>query len=232
MGYKCIKLILIFSNKLYLYFSTQFISTMADYKKVIRILSEAKTSVALELKDDPHALRIDTGLTHMVNHLSLLTGNDAEAKSAVKIGNATSIAGEPIAKKETVKAEDLDPKDDKVAELKEAVDKVYAGFLNDTNSELLKLDKTVLRGVAKKAGLQDYKDAVLNSKYMDKVKAAIKKEAANLQERIDQAQAKVTDLTKQIGELEEAGGPLGEVNALEVQLQEAMASLTELQNQQ
>jgi len=214
---------------------------MADYKKVVSILQDAKDRLASELtepQDQNHKIRLQHALDREINHISLVTGTGVvvDAAPRTKLGPATSIAGEKIERPKLVVARDLEPKDEKLELLRKQVNETYGIFLTTENKELLK--HVVLKGVAKKAGL-NVKDlpAKLNTKAIEEIKAAIKKENDALNARITEAEKNVGDAKALQIEAEEAynqavkdGKPEADLTTLKAAADKAAETQTEAQS--
>lgn len=178
---------------------------MSKYALVADILTKAKEEINVLLidpQDQAHRLRLEHALDRESNYLSLITGTgDIATKPTNKLGPATSIAGEKIERPKLIVAKDLEPKDEKIEVLKAQVNEAYGIFLTTESKELLKLDHLVLKGVAKKAGLNPKElPAKLNVKAIEEIKAAIKKEQDELDAKIADAETKVKEANEVFAE--------------------------------
>ena len=119
----------------------------------------------------------------------ILEPENAEKKT--KLGPITRFMGKEI-KQDKVTAADLDPNEAVKKQYLQKVDKLYEqiSFIQPSiilNSYTIDEDILVLRGVAKRAGIENYKDRELNIQFVEEIVAAIKakKDEAALQKTID-----------------------------------------------
>lgn len=153
---------------------------MDKHAKVIEALQFAKEQIEEILSDAEdvnHKIRLTHRLQMDIDHVNLLFDIGIQSETPTILPPATTIGGKKIVYKQKVSEKDVDPDEDKVKVLRKQVKEAYDAFLTTENSELLKLDGLVIRGVAKKAGLNKVnKDnpETITAQFIDEIKAAIK----------------------------------------------------------
>lgn len=90
----------------------------------------------------------------------------------------TSFMGEKIVREKKISSDDLNPDETRKANFRDKVNKLYGTILNLTphivlNSYTMADDILVLRGVAKLAGIEDYKERELTAAFVEDIKKAI-----------------------------------------------------------
>lgn len=152
-----------------------------QYKAVAAVLKSTITSINEILKDpadEMHRIRITGDLQRQHDQLLLLTGaGDLETGQSAVLGPAKTIGGKPIAKQRRFTADDMIPADDKVNNLRKQVDAAVGYFGPDASAEgiLANIPELLIRGVAKKAGLQVTKDEPkdITVEFIEKIKEAL-----------------------------------------------------------
>lgn len=115
---------------------------------------------------------------------------------------ATGFDGKPhenfmgvVSKPAPVQEEDLAPQDDVLAKLKADIEEAWPTFGDRTNEDILKtVDPLVIRGIAKKAGVDGFAATKLDSAFIDDIKAHM----------IEQAQVNTAKASGLSGEHQEA----------------------------
>lgn len=158
-----------------------------QYKAAAAILKGAQASIEAILihpEDEMHRLRLFNDLQRSHDQLLLLTGTgDLENQQGTVLGPAKTIGGRPIKNMPKITEADLTPSDDKVLQLKQRVESALEYFGPYANSEgiLANIPDIVIRGVAKKAGLQVTKDEPkeITAEFIEEVKAALSKKSTS-----------------------------------------------------
>lgn len=135
-------------------------------------------------------LRLNTDLDKLLNHLNFLSGTEPIIQSTEPMFKPlTEFMGDPITLPKQIKPEDLQPSDadrelylQKVNKLYEEIDTIAEqGILN---SYTIPEDVMVLRGVAKKAGIEGYEDRPIDEAFINNiVKAKAAKIAGDKQQQ-------------------------------------------------
>jgi hypothetical protein len=152
-----------------------------QYKAVAAILTSTITTISQLLnssEDEMHKLRISNRLKQEADQLLLLTGSgDLQTGQPAVLGPATTIGGKPIGKVRKFTEADMIPSDDKVHQLKEAIEDALEYFGPEANAAgiLANIPELVIRGVAKKAGLKVTKDEPkeLTVEFIEQIKTAL-----------------------------------------------------------
>jgi hypothetical protein len=153
---------------------------MNKYAAVIEQLQFAKAEIEkllTEPEDENHRIRLTHRLQVDIDHINLLHNVGLKVSPPAPAGPATTMGGKPIIYKKRVTEEDVKPEETDVAVLKKFVKEAYDSFLTTENSEILKMNDTVVRGVAKKAGMNKVnKDnpEKITDQFINEIKEAIK----------------------------------------------------------
>jgi hypothetical protein len=124
------------------------------------------------------ALRIANRLGVESNQLKAIIGVTIESHgSHVEFGPLTHLDG-PIKDKVEITEEDLDVTAPQIIELKDKVLKFEESFAERTNDEVLGAiittdDTLIIRGLAKKAGLEDFQDAPIDEDFVVRIREGI-----------------------------------------------------------
>jgi hypothetical protein len=160
--------------------NTYFMST-SKYQAVSDVLKAAQSQINVLLSDNEdelHRLHIVQVLQQQSNRILLITGTgDLSAQQTTTLGPARTIGGKPIEKVRRFAESDLVPADDKVYQLKKNVKSALLYFGPNASAEgiLANIPELIIRGVAKKAGLQVTKDEPkeLTVEFIDQIKVAL-----------------------------------------------------------
>lgn len=138
-------------------------------------------------------------LQHLVHVGGVLEPD--ESKKQTKLQPMTSFMGRPL-KQDRVVSADLDPKESEKQQFLGKVEKLYnqIGFIQPSiilNSYTIPEDVLVLRGVAKRAGVDGYESKELTISFIEEIQFAIeqKKEVEQKQKIIDTSAKKGTEVT-------------------------------------
>lgn len=161
---------------------------MENVRKAVEALTKSKTEVlALLAKDNVGeivSIGISTKFDQMINSLSFITGDFNPGTPNFSFEPITTFMGEKLETPVVVVAEQLEPTKDDTTAYVEKVDALQKNFPALENNKILEsyvtlTDVLVLRGVAKRAGLEDFREAEINSIYIDKIREGLKaKDAA------------------------------------------------------
>jgi hypothetical protein len=146
--------------------------------EVLKGAIAALNAILTKPEDEMHRIKITQTLQREADYLVLVTGaGDVTENKGSVLGPATTIGGKAIAKLPRITERELRPSDDKVLDLKEQVESalVYFGPDADSAGILANLPDIVIRGVAKKAGLQvtKQKPEILTVEFVDQIKTAV-----------------------------------------------------------
>lgn len=156
-------------------------------KKAFAILQKAKSDVEKTLSAKEHStllLGITAGFNKISNKLAFLSGVNINQDSKRKFDPITNFMGEDLSIPEPIKEDDLSPSEKEKAVFISKVDKLYAsidtiaidGLLNDYK---LPEDVLVIRGIAKRAGVEGYEDKEISVKFIEEIIAAKKQKEAD-----------------------------------------------------
>ncbi len=141
--------------------------------------------------------RIVNKLTLEVNFINSITGIQTAPVTSAEAGPLTHIMGEEIKRHKPVVAEDLEPtnmeKDKFIADR----DNLYSQFLTLKNEQIytkakMPMGDSVIRAVAKKAGVENYADAKINDIFLSAIRKGIQAEK-DLQKSLTDAEQKVKE---------------------------------------
>lgn len=150
---------------------------MQNLKEVAKVLADAKAEIALLIPVDQDMLRLQflSPLERLVNRASFLGGEIVNSTEKVEYPPITEFMGEKIERMVPVKEEDLDPdqeaKDKFLAKI-DTLQKDLGGLETKKilESYVTKEDRLVLRGLAKRANVEDYKDAEINVSFIEAIR--------------------------------------------------------------
>lgn len=152
-------------------------------KEAVTILVDAKENVLEVLNEKDHGLTVITvqsGLDKLINKLSFLSGMAQEAPrdASARFEPVTEFMGESILRASEVTKEELNPKDLERKRFVERVDNLESSIETMTTEKVLDShttpeDQNVLRGVAKRAGLEDYRDGDINEAFVEKIRRGL-----------------------------------------------------------
>jgi hypothetical protein len=175
---------------------------MQDLQKNYVLAAEVLEDAMDEIKallSDPNSQLIYVGihaaLQKQANRLHFLGGSTPKhGISDQEYKPITEFMGEKIEHRKEVNFEDLEPGEADRLQYVEKVNSLYAelptlSLRGVLHSMTITDDILVLRGVAKKAGMQDFEDAVITEEYLEKVVKAInERNAFEAQEKSIHAQ--------------------------------------------
>lgn len=186
-------------------------TTSTPIEEASKLISSTQTQLKKLLGTGEYShlwLGLDAHLTRMGNQLQHLSGQQFDAPVQEEYEPITNFMGEEIAYKDEIKVEDLDPEEAERAIFLDKVDRLYLQF--DTiepdgilNSHTTPEDVLVVRGVAKKAGVEGYEERELTIPFIEAISKAIKAKAQGdakekqMEEEL-QKQNKIVDLQERI----------------------------------
>lgn len=142
---------------------------------VVDILILAKNQIAdiTNGTDYGHiSLNIDSSLTGLINRVSFLAGVPITVRQSQEFKPITEFMGEDILTPQPIKPADLEPTDTEETLYKTKVHTLYDALPTIPIKEILDSyvtteDQLVLRGVARLAGVTDYKEAPINEAFIN-----------------------------------------------------------------
>lgn len=157
--------------------------------QVMEVLAQVRQFINNKLAELPELvqvrIRLDNDFGKMIGFLAGTTGVGAEVHSGGIIDQlfkydqpVTRMFGEDINRPQPVTDRDLTPTDGEKAEYQKRRDDLYERFADMSDDQLSAMLKTpdgvrTIRGVGKKAGLDNFKDRPVNVKYFEDVRALI-----------------------------------------------------------
>jgi hypothetical protein len=147
------------------------------------ILQAARDEVLHILGDQEHGMTvisIRSKMDQLINNLNFLSGTTATTpiNAVDQFKPVTSFMGEPIETPKLIEPEQLTPQASERNLFLERVIELETQFPNMPNDKIL--DKysipeyqNVLRGVAKRAGLENYKGGIIDNQFIDDIRAAM-----------------------------------------------------------
>jgi hypothetical protein len=176
-------------------------------QRVIDKINALKLAIKKDLSTDPELepflIRCENSLETMSRALNVAIGGEITQLSA-HAGNGefipqplTAVLDMSVKKGEKTNADDINPRQAEIDKIKAEVNDVYNSIIERESKDILEsTDELILRGVAKKAGLNvdANNPETITVAFIDEIKAAIKskKEIAN---KIAEAKAGQTELT-------------------------------------
>lgn len=214
------------------------------YEKIEKILTDpAHDGVLIQTQAQINQIK------RRLDHLSGVPTN--EAGKLVEFPPITNFMGDEIGESKLVDMADLTPGSDDKQIFKTRVETLYRQF--DTiapdgilNSHTTPEDQLVLRGAAKMAGIDDFKDAELNLNFVERINTSIKKQQEdtirkNKENAETEIQERITNLRSELKQHQADGEKIKEqIASTEEDLKHASllkkpkleAKLAELQTQQ
>lgn len=173
----------------------------------IKILTAAKVEATETIKEaDEHGhltIIIGTNMERLINQLAFVAGVSIGSTEKVDFPPVTNFMGEEITVPKPIKEEDYSVDEFEVKSFVDKVNRLYneiesiapEGVLN---SYTIPEDQMVLRGVAKKAGVEGYEDRVINESFINDIVTAKKaKEQDEAKQREIDAQLAAQQSTQQ-----------------------------------
>jgi hypothetical protein len=149
------------------------------------MLSFANDSAKELLSGNPSVLLLVTSnLTQLINKLNFMTGRQTASTPAVEHPPITNFMGEEITYANKINKADLTPAQADREAFIDKVERLYTQFDTITpqgllNSYTLPEDQLVIRGVAKRAGVEDYEDRTIDEDFIEDIAIAINNKKAD-----------------------------------------------------
>ncbi len=164
-------------------------------KNASAILQEAKDAALAELNEAKLGTTVKSGMERIINRLNFVTGHTTATPTQVEFPPITEMFGKKIETPKKVEAAELTPKDEERQKLIDKVNTLQENISKLDNAKILedyvtKEDKQAIRGLAKRAGMTDFKTAELTGEYLDLIRAGLTanaeaKAAKDAQDAID-----------------------------------------------
>lgn len=185
---------------------------LVEFRDVIKYILTGKPEHSAIL------IGLDQSFDKMINRMNFLTGSAATVSRAEEFPPVTNFMGDEITLPKKIVAEDLQPDDlererylEKVNTLFQSIDTIPVdGILN---TYTLPEDQLVVRGAAKKAGVEGYDERPIDVAFINDIVSAINaKKASSLEDqRIEkelEAQKRLAELTPKLEDARKAGEQL------------------------
>jgi hypothetical protein len=154
-------------------------------ERTAEMLAYAKDYAEEYLEGNPSVLlMVASTLTQLINKLNFMTGRQTVSTPHVEHPPITEFMGEKITYANKINKADLTPAEADRSRFIEKVESLYAQFDSITpqgllNSFTLPEDQLVIRGVAKRAGVEGYEDRGIDEDFIEDIAIAIKVKAAD-----------------------------------------------------
>ena len=162
-----------------------------NLKKVVENIQKLKVSTNKLLSGDEYGminLSFNADIDRMINRFGFLAGIDVSSPKPEDHPPVTNFMGEDINAPVEIDPEDIKPGEEEKQAFLAKVEKLYNEL--DTiapegiiNSYTLPEDKLVLRGVAKRAGVDGYEDKEITVDFIEEISKAIKSKAESDKEQ-------------------------------------------------
>jgi hypothetical protein len=156
---------------------------MKQLKAVTEILASAKAEVEALLKGtefNPIQLHVTSGLDRLSNHVAMIGGLNPSSPADVRndFPPVKEVMGVSVARTPKVEPAELEPTKTEKELFVERVHELENNIVNIEDDKILedytsKTDQQVLRGVAKIAGVEDFKKAEINVDFLTKIREGL-----------------------------------------------------------
>lgn len=153
---------------------------MTNVSQAVQVLVDAKSEVmALLDKNNLTAISIEHGLDRLINKLKFLDGQSLDSGRVQTVfGPITEFMGEKINYPVKIAEEEIVPEPTAVELFVKKVDEFQEQLPILDSAKVIdsyktKEDLKVIRGAAKRAGLEDFKTAEITVDYVDQIKAGL-----------------------------------------------------------
>lgn len=178
---------------------------------VCEVLATAKSDALELLKDQPNIdltrSKIDNSIRQLANSLKAQVNLPLETEKPVTFEPLTELDGMDLRPKQ-VKEEDILPTKDEKQLLLDRIKELEVSLPEKDNETILKSyvtaeDKTVIRGLGKKAKVHDYAKAEINGEYLDHIREGLSKKEVTKKadKKAVLAQIKAAETKEQIEDL-------------------------------
>lgn len=165
--------------------------TLNSIQQAAKLLDDTR-QVVLELLEDKPMIKnfINNNFNIMLGRLAAVSGGKLAGiiKKKAPLEPVTVFMGEIINRKKPLEVKDLTPDEAEKANIREKADKLQNNFLNLTNEKILEAwttDPIVLRLIAKRVGVEDFREAEINDQYITNIRNAMKEQDAVLESKED-----------------------------------------------
>lgn len=169
--------------------------TPTAIQQVISLLKEAKEQSEKLLADQSQnslQLAVTFDLNKLINRLSYMSGTPIahNQREVMDFPPVTNFMGEEIVRAEAITEEVLQPKEDAKKIYLAKVESLEGVFHELSNEDILHMyttpeDVMVLRGVAKRAGVEDYKEKELTLEFVEEIRTGLAAKSQNKQTEAD-----------------------------------------------
>lgn len=153
---------------------------MENVKQVTKVLTDAKAEILELLPDENDMIRLGlvSGLDRLINRMLFFTGDTLVGETKASFPPITEFMGEPIHKMEQVAEADLDPEHEAKDKFLKKVDDLEINFPGLDSKKILESYKTkedvmAIRGVAKRAGIEDFKTAKITVEFLEQIRQGL-----------------------------------------------------------
>jgi hypothetical protein len=140
---------------------------LSDVKEALRPL--------LEKEHNMFFIGFDARLGQMINQLNFASGGTLLDPNPVRFEPVTNFMGEELKMAKEIKMTDLSPKELERKLFNEKVNALQKELPNLTNDQILESyinEPIVIRGLARRAELDNYRDGEVNSTFLDQIRTA------------------------------------------------------------
>lgn len=157
-------------------------TSTSTLKEVAAILSKTKAEINKLLEAKEHhmlLLGLNANLDKMANRVGFLSGTSLTSDQSEKFKPVTNFMGEDISIPKKIDKDEIEPGEADRLIFVDKVERLYAEFLTIPpdgilNSYTLPEDQLVVRGVAKKAGIEGYADREFTVQFLQEIAEGIK----------------------------------------------------------
>lgn len=154
-------------------------------KLAVAEIQSAKETVLSMIPADTYGMiriTVESDFNRMLNRLAFVAGTPMSSGGSVtqEFKPVTNFMGEELqVKTDKPLSEEVSPKDTEIQIFLKKVEELKASIDIRKNKDILDSftqpnDLLVIRGLAKQAGLEDFRTAEINSEYLDLIRAALK----------------------------------------------------------
>jgi hypothetical protein len=175
---------------------------MSNYTDAADLLEDARNQVLELLSDRPNlTLQVKTSMNLLINRLRTLGGTKKLASETKQFEPVTSVMGVPVSRaplEKNIAIEEMTPAELERKNFIDKVNKLQANIFTLTNEQILdayKVEPLVLRGVARRAGLDHFKTAEINGTFLDEIREGLRAQEKGMEE--------IKEVNKAINEAED-----------------------------
>lgn len=154
---------------------------MENIETAIKLLVDTKEELSELLGDENHLLMVNfiSNFDRMIGRLDFISSRSSMTPlGQVDFPPITNFMGEELNVTKKVDVEELEPDDSDRAKFAQKVSDLQKNLPAISNEKILesyvvKEDQLVIRGVAKRAGLPNYKEAEINGTFLDEIRQGL-----------------------------------------------------------